>query len=194
DGKTILDVLENEAIIFGEYYANETIGPCLSMPRLLYGSYEDRSDPSWVDMAPEGFDDDDFVTLRYRWHTIKEAKANKFQKAIVDVSRLPMHSLGGEAENIHVPLNYHCRRDPPRYSVSFFRVNHYLDSFEAYSYRNDARSSKRQCKECYEEKGKEAATSMDDDIRPWLKSFVERIGPQKAKQLLAGAGNFVQLT
>ena len=34
---------------------------------------------------------------------------------------------------------------------------------------------------------------MDDDIRPWLKSFVESVGQEKAKALLAGAGNFVHL-
>ena len=73
-------------------------------------------------MAPDGFADNDFVTLRYRWHAIKEAHANKFQKAIIDVSRIAMHNLKDEAENIHVPLKYFCRKDPPRYSTSFFRV------------------------------------------------------------------------
>ena len=121
DGKTIMDVLESETKIFGEY-AKETIGPCLSMPCLLYGTHEDQSDPSWVNMAPEGFSDDDFVTLRYMWHTIKEANANKFQKAIIDVSRLPMGSFNDEAENIHFPLKYYCRKDPPRCSISFLRV------------------------------------------------------------------------
>jgi len=125
---------------------------------------------------------------------VKEARANKFQKAMVDVSRLRMEAFDGEAENIHVPLRYHCRKDPPRYSTSYFRVNHYLDSFEAYSYRNDARSNKRQCRECYDQKGREATTSMDDDIRPWLKSFVESVGHEKAKKLLAGAGKFVRLS
>lgn len=125
DGKTILDVIESEMKRFGDF-SSETIGPCLSMPRILYGSHEDRSDPSWQPMAPEGFSDDDFVTLQYRWHAIKEARANKFQKTIVDVSRLPMGSFDGEAENIHVPVKYHCRSlalgGPPRYSTSYFRV------------------------------------------------------------------------
>lgn len=85
-------------------------------------------------------------------------------------------------------------QQPPRYSASFFRVNHYLDSFEAYSYRNDARAGKRQCKSCYDEKGREAAKQMDDDIRPWLKGFVDSVGHEKAKLLLAGAGNFVHLS
>mmetsp|Transcript_758 Transcript_758/g.1771 ORF Transcript_758/g.1771 Transcript_758/m.1771 type:complete len:290 (+) Transcript_758:1499-2368(+) len=190
NGKTILDVLESETDFFGDH-AEETIGPCLSMPRLLYGSQEDQDRPK---MAPDGFADADFVTLRYRWHAIKEAHANKFQKTIVDVSRLSEGNLLNEAENIHVPLKYYCRRDPPRYSASYFRVNHYLDSFEAYSYRNDARSEKRQCRECYDEKGREAANAMDDDIRPWLRSFVDSVGREKAEVLLAGAGNFLSLS
>ena len=47
---------------------------------------------------------------------------------------------------------------------------------------------------CYDEKGVEAANGMDNDMRPWLKSFVESVGPEKAKHLLAGAGNFVSLS
>ena len=35
---------------------------------------------------------------------------------------------------------------------------------------------------------------MDDDIRPWLKGFVDSVGHEKAKLLLAGAGNFVHLS
>ncbi len=31
---------------------------------------------------------------------------------------------------------------------------------------------------------------MDDDIRPWLKGFVESVGYEKAKYLLTGAGEF----
>ena len=34
---------------------------------------------------------------------------------------------------------------------------------------------------------------MDDDIRPWLKSFVESIGYETAKHLLTGAGEFTSL-
>ena len=41
---------------------------------------------------------------------------------MVDVSRLRLNDLGGEVENVHTPLKYYCRRDPPRYSVSLFRV------------------------------------------------------------------------
>ena len=35
---------------------------------------------------------------------------------------------------------------------------------------------------------------MDNDIRPWLKVFVEGVGHDKAKILLGGAGNFKRLS
>lgn len=31
---------------------------------------------------------------------------------------------------------------------------------------------------------------MADDIRPWLKSFVDSVGKEKTKVLLAGGGDF----
>ena len=123
EGKTILDVLTSEA----EKYTNEMFGPCLSMPRLFYGFHENRTDSSWIDMAPEGFADDDFVTLRYRWHAKKDAVAgNLFQKTIVDVSRLKMDDFKGQAHNIHTPWRRHCRNRSPRYSASFLRVVSFL--------------------------------------------------------------------
>jgi len=204
DGTTILDVLERESNLVGEDYARETIGPCISMPRLLYGSYEDKENYNNTSIYNEnmlladiGLSIKDFVTLRYKWHAIPESRiVNKFQKTLIDVSRIPDIILqsGHEAENIHVPLKYYCRKDPPRYSTSYFRVNHYLDSFEAYSYRrNDARSSMRRCRDCYDEKGKDAAKAKDNDMQLWLKSFVQSVGTSKAKQLLEGAGHFPNL-
>lgn len=195
EGKTVLDVINHEMQALGEEYAKETIGPCLAMPRVLYGSMEGSHDTSWKTMAPDGFHDGDFMTLRYRWHSLPDNRVNKYQKTIIDVSRIRNQKLKGEANNIHTPVLPYCRaKQPPRYSVSFFRVNHYLDSFEAYSYRNDARADKRQSKQFYNEKGKEAMKQMDDDIRPWLKSFVDSVGLEKAKVLLGGAGDFVQLS
>lgn len=191
EGATILHVLERES---AESYTNGAIGPCLSMPRLLYGSREEKQHTRQK-VSPEGFDDKDFVTLRYRWHAFKgEFEASKYGKTIIDVSRIPYEALGGKALNIHRPLTYYCRKDPARYAMSFLRVNHYLDSFEAYSYRNDARASKRQCRECYDEKGKGAAVSMDNDLGPWLTRFVKTVGSEKAKKLLDGVGNFVKLS
>lgn len=48
----------------------------------------------------------------------------------------------------------------------------------------------RRYPQCYDKRGREAAYAMDDDIRPWLKSFVESVGYETAKHLLTGAGDF----
>ena len=47
--------------------------------------------------------------------------------------------------------------------------------------------------QCYEKKGSGAAVAKDDDVRPWLRRFVENVGQDKAKRLLAHAGEFVNL-
>ena len=194
DGTTLLDVINSEMARYGtelgKDYIYEAFEPCMALPRMLYGSREDMPSP----MAPDSFRDVDFVTLRYRWHALPDNRVNKYQKNLIDVTRLAMGRLRGEASNIHTPVHHYCRKNqPPRYTTSFFRVNHYLDSFESYSYRNDARSDKRNCRSCYNEKGNEAMEQFNEDIRPWLKGFVASVGIGKAKKLLQGAGNFVNL-
>lgn len=47
--------------------------------------------------------------------------------------------------------------------------------------------------QCYEKKGSGAGVAMDDDIRPWLQKFVEKVGHEKSQRLLSKAGNFVKL-
>eukprot|EP00970_Alexandrium_tamarense_P018501 scaffold13344_cov215-Alexandrium_tamarense.AAC.7 len=156
------------------------------MPRVLFGPREDEGDAN--DASREGFADSDFVILRYHWHAKREdLETNKFQKTIVDVSRLPTNILNSQARNIHVPLNYYCRMNNPRYSTSLLRVNHYLDRFEAFTYRNDARIV-RSSKPHYDKKANGASVAMED-IEPWLRNFVSSVGSEKAAILLAGAGD-----
>ena len=49
-------------------------------------------------------------------------ESSKFGKTIIDVSRIPVKELNTKALNIHRPLIYHCRKDPPPYSSALFRV------------------------------------------------------------------------
>lgn len=130
-GVTVRDVLEShrERLRFGS---------CLQMPRLLYGSKEsidivkdtahDTNDTSIL--TPTGFQDRDFVTMRYLWHGKKgNFETNKYQKTMIDVSHVPMDDLKDKkALNIHRPLKYFCRADLPRYSTSLFRVVSHFSS------------------------------------------------------------------
>jgi len=104
-------------------------------------------------MAPHPFNDEDFVTLRYRWHTERGAfNGNKYPKTLIDVTRVSEEDIGIKAPSIHNPIEKYCIPDPPHYSLSLFRVNHYLDSAEAFYYRTDARIDMRECEEVMPQK------------------------------------------
>ena len=66
DGATIQDILDNS----GNTDVG-VLGPCLSLPRLFYGSNESGAfyDTDEEDMIPHPFHKNDFATLRYGYHT-----------------------------------------------------------------------------------------------------------------------------
>lgn len=189
DGReTILDVVKEES----NRYGYDSIGPCITMPRLRYGPFEA---PSKAATSVGPLNPNDFVTLRYRWHAAKGTYA--YGKTMIDVSKIPMEELQVEAENVHAPLCHYCHRQDwyysPSYSLSLFRVNHYLDSFEAYTYRKDIRVELRQSQDRYDTLAKEGNHSMDTESSLWLEEFVQDMGSERAKMLLTGAGSFPRL-
>jgi hypothetical protein len=42
----------------------------------------------------------------------------------------------------------------------------------------------------WQAKSEDAGDEMDMDLTPWLKCFVNSVGRERAKKLLAGAGKF----
>jgi len=188
--KTILDVVKEES----NRHGYETMGPCITMPRLRYGSFEVQPEAATV-VTPGEIDPKNFVTLRYRWHGAKGVYA--YGKTMIDVSQIPTEELQVEAENVHAPLCHYCPRQEwyysPQYATSLFRVNHYLDSFEAYTYRKDIRVELRQSVDRYNTLAKEGNHSMDTEGSHWLQEFVQDMGSENAKMLLAGVGSFPRL-
>jgi len=184
------------------------IEPCMSLPRLFFGSIE-SSESAVKKNVPTLFDAKKYDTLRYRSHAKKGAwKHNSYDKSIIDVSRISTANL----ENIldpHRPVgtcSEYRTRDyidtpdsmfraqkgskrkkkrsipPPKISridQTLLRVHHYLGSWEAYNSRKDIRRTK----EKFEEKGN-VDFGSDDDIRPWLNTFIDLVGEEKAQNLL----------
>jgi len=98
--KTIRDIIISQG----------TVDPCLPISRLLFGAKE-AYNSNWKDMAPTGFDDFDFVTLRFRSRAMKKkVYVNRWQKTVIDVSRIPLEDLQQQTEDssIHLPLPKHC--------------------------------------------------------------------------------------
>ena len=73
---------------------------------------------------------------------------------------------------------------------SLLQVHHYLGTLEQHEFRNDARQSLAQAgrNERFEKYRGAGANETREDLRPWIKAFVNKVGKQEAIRLLEGVG------
>jgi hypothetical protein len=154
--------------------------PCLSMPRLLFGSEEDH--PMVQDLAmPRQLE-----TLRWKYHTAyDDVERNAQPKVIVDVSKVRQDDemFRPKAFSIHRPSKRLCRRIDqldmtmtPQYPLV---VNHYVGTYERYMGRNDTRRSQRR----YEFKA-HVKNGTDTWIQSWYQGFIRIHGVEMTNRLL----------
>jgi hypothetical protein len=133
--------------------------PCISMPRLLYGSVvtaqEDDDEEDDNTEKEESFRNDTTTsipleTLRWKYHSNfdTDAHLNGRPKVIMDLSGVPSKSnfLRDRIYSIHRPALHLCRN---MQSVTFeqkwkfpLTVNHYLGDWKRYSSRHDPRRTR----------------------------------------------------
>jgi hypothetical protein len=125
--------------------------PCISLPRLFFGSVEDSS-PGKRLQSLTGFSPARFESLRWKYHAdYDDHTLNKLPKVILDVSGMPSMSVEGTRKSkdrffsIHRPSIKFCRKGTQmnlwvgrKYPLA---VNHYIGSFERYQSRDDPRRS-----------------------------------------------------
>jgi hypothetical protein len=160
--------------------------PCISMPRLLFGSVEQNETAGTASSAASFFNTTLFETLRFKYHTaLTDKERNAQPKVMVDVSAVDADDemFNPKAFSIHRPSKKLCRRIDQltfdmveKYPLA---VNHYVGTRERYVARKDTRRSER----AYEYKAHVDAGS-DDWITTWLDGFVREQGPDKASVLL----------
>ena len=124
-------------------------------------------------------------TLRFRKHAHRQDFVkNGLAKSLLDVSRIDKFP---RIESLHRPIKKIC--SPPWKDDwnSGLRINHYLGSWEAYSFRDDSRRGGERSFEGWAFKAQDA-DETDDNIRPWIGGFVKAHGLEEAKELLKGAG------
>jgi Glycosyl transferase family 2 len=173
--------------------------PCISIPRMLFGAVG-SSDKEIQRMVPPGFDPHKFDTLQYRKHIRRPVTyhhpLNGWGKSIIDVSRVPWSDFPSLIEafqtvpflvNIHEPMPKVCPRPFIPDNQTLFRINHYVGSWEAFSYRQDARQSEGRNISKWKLKA-DRDEQTDDNIRPWFVGFVDKYGPKKASNMLQYAG------
>lgn len=186
----------------GDYPIN---WPCISMPRVLYGSVEDGNTTALKSR---------FESLRWKFHTAYDNDAlNKQPKAIMDVSGFPEFDESKKAFSIHRPSIHLCRmqgqmnvKDWRRYPLT---INHYLGSLERYQSREDTRRTVTVRIECqkhqviwqacalislvikhchklqqYKQKADLRDGKDDDWIDDWWHSFVKSYGEERVSKVM----------
>jgi Glycosyl transferase family 2 len=173
-----------------QYYQDKTLRqkfnyPCISMPRLLFGSVEFDENFTVPHDMPHQFNSSKLETIRWQYHTDYDDKDRNAQpKVIVDVSVVDRsNDMFKKPFSIHRPSNHLCRRidqlefrQLQRYPIT---VNHYTGSWERYFAKNDTRRSER----AYNAKAHVAA-GHDNWMSRWLSGFVNHVGTERAKELL----------
>ncbi|KAG7365486.1 glycosyl transferase family 2 protein [Nitzschia inconspicua] len=160
--------------------------PCISCPRLQFGAKESTRDEAYHKVPPPILPTADRLdTLRYRRHAERQDFVkNGLSKSILDVSRIDKFP---RIQSLHRPIKEICSAPWKDEWSSGLRINHYLGSWEAYSFRDDSRRGGERSYEGWVFKAMDAEET-DDNIRPWIRGFVKTHGPDKSKELLQGSG------
>ena len=178
------------ANVVNQYFKDDTLRgkfnyPCISMPRLLFGSVEIEGDTDYPEDVMEHFNVSKLETIRWQYHTDYDDKERNAQpKVIIDVSVVPRkNDMFNKPFSIHRPSKFICRRiaqldfkQLQRYPIT---VNHYAGSWDRYFSKTDTRRSER----AYNSKAYVAA-GHDTYMVPWLMGFVNHVGLDLAKELL----------
>ena len=167
--------------------------PCISIPRLQFGAIEEqvKSDRKQQQQQQQGNSITNSIlvdrldTLRFRKHAPRQDFVkNGLSKSILDVSRIETFP---KIQSLHRPIKTLCSAPWKDDWDSGLRINHYLGSWEAYSFRDDSRRGGERSFEGWAFKAQDVEET-DDNIRPWIDGFIEKHGEENAKELLRGAG------
>ena len=172
--------------------------PCITIPRLLFGTKQDHNTMPLSLPASIQLD-----TMRWFYHAkFDEFDRNGLGKTVLDLRRIPIPKPHFPYPvNPHRPFQDLCR-DPKRIvdlnQHALVRVHHYISTWETYSFRNDSRKGAERSREAWEFRalsGSGGDNNNGDDVSnkttdtvPWLEGFVKSHGDKVATQLLEGAG------
>jgi hypothetical protein len=153
---------------------------CITVPRVTYGSVESSSQEVQKDV-PSFLDGMKFDTLRFR-HRGEHGTGGPV-KSILDVTHAP--KTGRYA--VHQLLG--SKRCSRKYTIhTILGIHHYIGSWESFSFRDDARQARERGR--FDKLSTLTSVMNDDEIRPWVKGFVEYVGEPLAKHLLQDVGEF----
>ena len=180
-----LPAMASRATIADFIHQEKLRSKCIMFPGLQFTSYESRVSEVFKGV-PAIVNPHQLVTLRHRKAGLREGT---FSKTMIDVSQGVLDDYTMETNiNVHVPNKLLCgsngnsgsRKD---YISSLFRVHHYrTGTWESFIERAaDRRAS--MTVDRFMERNIEPKV-IDDDIRPWIGWFIEKVGKDEATRLL----------
>jgi hypothetical protein len=156
---------------------------CLFVPRYTVGSLEANTSlvesflPKDTQMNPH-----QFLTQRYLYQNPVKMENGKNLMHVTSVPTVRANP------NVHL-VSLHC---PGRdfadaiETSQIFKIHHYVGTLEQFSFRSDPRKQSKVA-QFYATKG-EGATDLYTHSQGWIQGFIQDVGLEKAKQLLAGVG------
>lgn len=173
------------------WYTHFQRSSCVTIARAMYSAVESKPEETAKDV-PDFIDPVKFDTLRFRHRESPRTKltADGKAKSIIDVSKLTEKDYATAGHNMHRPIQSVCPSDRKiKYNDLPLGIHHYLGSWEAYSFRDDARDGQRQHNfEAWNKKAFKHEGGPDDQIRPWISGFANQVGAETARRLLQDAG------
>jgi hypothetical protein len=166
--------------------------PCVTTYRLQYGAVESREEER-REGVPDFIDPKRFETLRWRHYTPPNVMPPQVGKSLLDVSKIPDLEHKHYVDRPLTPFSAHkiipmCAA-PYYHKNTFIRVNHYIGSWEYYSFRtNDVRKGGKKNRDRWEKDSVFQGGTSGDEIRPWIDGFVRLFGEKESKYLLEGSG------
>ena len=161
---------------------------CWKLTGLPMSSYDSAEELTHHEV-PNGISASHLTTLRFRKAGVRRGD---FSKSLLDVSWGRMNQYTNqEVQNIHNPQKRICGVNGQTgsnadYLASVFRINHYSSgSLESHVERaKDRRSNNKNITFSRFQSRNVEPVYEDDDVRPWIQWFVDKVGLDEAKRLL----------
>jgi len=161
---------------------------CIAMNRMQICTNESPANRN-ASMIPPGFRYEDFLTQRFLLGGeqlrpkdmvhIGGIEAEYFEK---------LDLLNEKGANTHNVAPGRCAQGAPRHG-SLFQVKHYDGTEEQRKFREDPRGKYgKRMGTTPQMAGTVCPKFVADDLQPWLRGFIDAVGPDEARRLLEGNG------
>lgn len=175
---------------------------CLHVPRIQIASTDSDPDSIQGDLPKSLLNASHFLTTRWIYHNGEHVHGpvhslGKFLggKNIVNIRRLFAAEIPIQVDSVHNVIPRLCSPSAEEstrlnHTDNWLVINHYLGTYEQYTYRDDPRDAilHRTKRQNWWFKAGQPSTHRDNYTRLWLNGFLNQLGQEEALRLLHDVG------